>query len=98
MTDASPEAAELPRPCVGGFKAAYNVQEAAELLPVGIKRLYELCRSNEIECFKVGHQFVIPHWAIQNWLKAGVAARKAELEARMKREFLLPSLAPEKVR
>ena len=69
------------------FKLAYNVKEAAELLPIGQKRLYEICRSGQLECFKVGNQFVIPHRAIEAWLERGVETRKAELEARFRKQL-----------
>ena len=71
----------LPEPPPIPFKLAYSVKEAAALLPIGDKSVYELLRSGELRSFKVGVQYVIPHVEIERWLERNTRQAALELDA-----------------
>ena len=61
-------------------KLAYTVQEAAEVLNIGLNKTYELIQQNQIPFIRVGRKILIPKKTLEKWLieSASVKACKAE--------------------
>jgi excisionase family DNA binding protein len=58
-------------------RVAYNVDEVAELLPLGRSAIYEGFRKGEIPCLKVGRRTLVPAWWIRQQLDGPATPGKA---------------------
>ncbi len=67
------------------LKLAYTPKDAAKVISVGQKRMYEMCRTNEIACFRNGNSFIIPHSSLEAWLEIKTKQHKAALDAVIER-------------
>ena len=53
-----------------GDKLAYSVKEAAEMLSISPWLLKEQIDQGRIQSVKIGRRRVVPHWVLEEWLKA----------------------------
>lgn len=51
-------------------KKAIRVDEAAQLLSVSERFVYNLCRRGELASIRDGNKVIIPMWALDQWLLA----------------------------
>lgn len=51
-------------------KLVYSPKEAAELLCIGMNKIYDLIHANKIPYIKVGKKFIIPKKAFESWLNS----------------------------
>lgn len=55
-------------------KLVYSTKEVAQLLSIGMNKVYELLQQNKIPSVKVGKKYIIPRKAFENWLNNCVSA------------------------
>ena len=51
-------------------KLAYSMKEAAEMLSISPWLLKEQIQQGRIQSVQIGRRRVIPHWVLEEWLKA----------------------------
>lgn len=51
-------------------KVVYSTKEIAELLSIGMNKVYELLQQNKLPYIKVGKKYIIPRKAFENWLNS----------------------------
>ena len=57
-------------------KVAYTPKEAAQVLRIGVNRVYQLCHMDGFPCIMVGSRFIIPVDKLHEWVNTQ-AANKA---------------------
>ena len=57
-------------------KLVYSTNEVAELLNLGLNKVYELLYSKQIPSVRVGRKYLIPKHSLEHWLEKTAEVRQ----------------------